>query len=46
MEIDIRKDEIKERKADSQGRITLPASKYAGKIVEIAVLGSHDPENK
>lgn len=46
VEIDIRKDEIKERKADPQGRIKLPSSKYAGKILEVVVLGTQDPEEE
>lgn len=38
MKAELRKDQIFERKADNQGRISLPSSEYAGKILEIAVL--------
>lgn len=38
MKAEIRKDQIFERKADNQGRVSLPSSEYAGKKIEIAVL--------
>lgn len=45
MKIEVRKDQVKERKADDQGRISLPASKYAGKKLEVAILGELDEDN-
>ena len=44
MKIEVRKEQIKERKADDQGRISLPASKYAGKELEVAILGELDED--
>jgi len=41
---EIRKDQIYERKADSSGRISLPARQFAGKKLEIAVLDEVDDE--
>jgi len=38
MKAKIRKKQIFERKADNQGRISLPSKKFAGKKLEIAVL--------
>lgn len=38
MLIEAQKEQIFERKADSQGRISLPSSKYAGKNLEIIIL--------
>lgn len=41
MKIEINKDQIFERKADSQGRISLPTSKFAGKKLEIIVTNQN-----
>jgi hypothetical protein len=45
VEIEIRKDDILERKADKRGRIRLPASKYANKKIEVVVLGEINEED-
>jgi len=37
MKINITKNQIFERKADKQGRVSLPAREFAGKNVEIVV---------
>jgi len=37
MKLEISKDQIFERKADNQGRVSLPTSKFAGKNLEIIV---------
>lgn len=37
MNINITKNQIYERKADNQGRISLPTKKYAGKKLEIII---------
>lgn len=44
MKIEINKDQIFERKADSQGRISLPTSKFAGKKLEIIVTNQNQKE--
>jgi len=37
MKIDVKKEQIYERKADGSGRISLPSKKFAGKKVEVVV---------
>jgi len=44
MKIEINKDQIFERKADSKGRISLPTSKFAGKKLEIIVTNQNQKE--
>lgn len=45
MRVHIPLEKIYERKADKQGRISLPTSKYANKNLEIAVLDTRDQES-
>lgn len=45
MRVEINKDDIKEKKADSRGRITL-GKEYANHEVEIAVLSENDKLRK
>ena len=42
MKIEVKKEDIYERKTDSSGRISLPASEYADKEVEIAILSKDE----
>jgi len=37
MKVEVSKDQIYERKADSSGRISLPGNEFAGKKLEIIV---------
>ena len=47
MKVHVDKDDVYERKADDQGRFSLPASEFAGKRLELAVLDESDgPKNK
>lgn len=44
MKVKINKDDIFVRKADSSGRFSLPAGEFAGRKLEIAVLGELSEE--
>ena len=48
MKVDARKEDIYERKADDQGRVSLPTSEYAGKKLEFVVTDviEEDDEDK
>jgi DNA-binding transcriptional regulator/RsmH inhibitor MraZ len=39
MNINVPQEKTYTRKADKQGRINLPAKEYAGKTLEIAIIG-------
>lgn len=45
MKAQIHKEDIFVRKADSQGRVSLPSKKYKGKKLEIAVLDEIEEED-
>lgn len=44
MKVDIKKDQIYERKADSSGRISLPSKEFAGKKLEVIVTDVVDED--
>jgi len=44
MKVEVRKEKIFERKADSSGRVSLPSKQFAGKKLEIAVLDELEDE--
>lgn len=46
MKIEARKDQVYERKADSQGRISLSASQFAGKELELVVTDVIDEDEE
>lgn len=46
MDINIDKDDIFERKADERGRISLPATKFKNKTLEIAILEAKSDEEE
>jgi len=46
MNINITKDQVYERKADRQGRISLPSKQFAEKKIEIIVSEVIDSESK
>jgi len=44
MKIEVRKDEVFERKADSSGRVSLPSKQFAGKKLEVIVTDVVDED--
>lgn len=42
MKVEINKDQIYERKADNQGRISLSTKEFAGKKLEVAILSKKE----
>lgn len=46
MKVELSKDDIKIRKADTSGRVSIGARKYAGKMVEVAVLDIVESEEQ
>ncbi len=44
MKVDVKRDQIYERKADDSGRISLPSKEFAGKKLEVIVTDVVDED--